>query len=443
MKNITSILLLLVPSLLFATHLRGGQINVEKISGLTCKITLRIFTNTGSVIQFGGGNLDFGDGSPIVNPPQTVNSPLGNLGPEFGLVEFSIEHTYPTEGFFIISYLEHNLNADILNISNSVEKPFYLESGVFVNLAKDYSSPKFDTDPILVAALKRPFIFSAAPIDSAVRYYQYKFTTPPDFVSGYQIPEIFKINQRNGLLSWDTGFMGDYRVGQFYFFVTVGQFDTNGASVGYVNRNFLVIVKNSDSRLDVISSLNDPDGKVVVLKDTEQKIRTILSDSTSSDSLRWSAYFDVKASPGISFIQYDSAAPGRKFRVGLLTLRTDSAMIRDYPYIVTLRGTSQGFSRDISYLYFTKDIDFPSTITGLEKQKEVAIYPNPFSDSFNVDGRDLSPSVVTVVNCLGQTMIQTVIDSNQAVDTRDLPPGVYVLQITSGPFITRRKVVKK
>src|SRR5690242_100131 len=65
---------------LYATHLRAGNIIVEKLtndcSNLTYRITVRVYTNTKNTdILFGGRNdyLDFGDGSRPVPVPEQKN----------------------------------------------------------------------------------------------------------------------------------------------------------------------------------------------------------------------------------------------------------------------------------------------------------------------------------------------------------------------------------
>jgi hypothetical protein len=54
-----------------ATHLRAGEITMQRVSctSLTFRITITVYTDTGSPIKFGDGELNFGDGSdPIVTP---------------------------------------------------------------------------------------------------------------------------------------------------------------------------------------------------------------------------------------------------------------------------------------------------------------------------------------------------------------------------------------
>ena len=57
--------LLVLPFSAQATHLRAGEITLERVSctDLTFKITITVYTDTGSPIKFGDGKLDFGDGT--------------------------------------------------------------------------------------------------------------------------------------------------------------------------------------------------------------------------------------------------------------------------------------------------------------------------------------------------------------------------------------------
>src|SRR5689334_15167167 len=71
----------LVPVVTYATHLRAGQITVERVgcSSLQVKITVTVYTDTGcggGCVLFGGVQdvLDFGDGTNVL-VPETPNTP--------------------------------------------------------------------------------------------------------------------------------------------------------------------------------------------------------------------------------------------------------------------------------------------------------------------------------------------------------------------------------
>ncbi|HRG07925.1 MAG TPA: gliding motility-associated C-terminal domain-containing protein, partial [Cyclobacteriaceae bacterium] len=118
------------PVSVWATHIRAGEITLRRkdCTSLTYIVTINMYTDTGSPIRFGDGELRFGDGSPAVITPQLPNTfPPGlNLPTEVGFVTYSIEHTFPGPGQYIISYLEANRNEGVLNIANSVNTTFYI-----------------------------------------------------------------------------------------------------------------------------------------------------------------------------------------------------------------------------------------------------------------------------------------------------------------------------
>src|SRR5258708_1390201 len=95
-----------------ATHLRAGEITItrESCTSLTFTITITVYTNTGSIVRFGGGVLDFGDGSEPFITPTIENTQRPDLGPNIGTVSFSTKHTYSGPGRYVISYLEPNRN---------------------------------------------------------------------------------------------------------------------------------------------------------------------------------------------------------------------------------------------------------------------------------------------------------------------------------------------
>ncbi|HEX8061171.1 MAG TPA: gliding motility-associated C-terminal domain-containing protein, partial [Cyclobacteriaceae bacterium] len=141
---------ILLPLFVQATHLRAGEITVERTSctSLIFKITITVYTNTGSDIKFGEGILDFGDSSTMTTP--TIdNTKRPDLGENIGTVSYSVFHTYAGNGRYVISYLEPNRNAGILNIFNSVETRFYIETVINIDpFMGCNNSPKLLVPPI-------------------------------------------------------------------------------------------------------------------------------------------------------------------------------------------------------------------------------------------------------------------------------------------------------
>jgi len=129
---------MLIASQAQATHIRAGEVTIERKN---CQGLTFIFYVTGYVdlvdgqVLFGGGILDFGDGTPPVevlrdNPRVEILLDEVDLGGGngVGVTRFRIEHTYSSNGTYIVTYTEQNRNEGILNMDNSVNTTFYVES---------------------------------------------------------------------------------------------------------------------------------------------------------------------------------------------------------------------------------------------------------------------------------------------------------------------------
>lgn len=431
-----------------ATHLRFGQITLKRQSGLTYLATLKVYTNTGSKAPFGSGTLSFGDGStPIITP--SMGSTLTS-DPNVGVVEFSVDHTFPGAGSFVISYLEPNLDAGILNILNSVETSFYLESKIIIESGRDSSSPDFLTDPFFRHPLGREYSFSNEAVDKNDFQLTYDLVLPlPPGKSNFTRPENININYYNGLVKWDTNFKGTQQPGKYLFAVRVTQSDRLGRQVGYVMRTFQVLLENVKSELSVITSIVDPNNKVFVEENKQRTVRAVLMDNELSNEVKWDVFYDNKIAANMTFSQHDSVAGSKKIKVGLLTLQSASSIIRVNPYSITLRGTSTTsggvFSKDISYLFFTKDIDLP-VVTAIPDRpvKQITVYPNPFSHYLFVDGQsDVDEFELILMDITGKVIFRTKGKAGQPIDTSSLPAGLYVLQIRNDLTIQQQKIMKR
>ena len=142
---------LFVPVVSWATHLRAGEITVTRVSCTSreFEICITVYTNTESQILFGGGDLNFGDGSKILVTPETKHKDRPDLGPNIGIVTYCVRHTYSGPGRYVISYGERNRNAGILNVFNSVETKFYIETVINIDpLLGCSNSPRLLVPPI-------------------------------------------------------------------------------------------------------------------------------------------------------------------------------------------------------------------------------------------------------------------------------------------------------
>lgn len=273
---LTSVLFLLAHGLAEATHIRAGEIRAELIScqGFTYRFTVIGYEDTGSDVEFGNGILDFGDGESV--NLDTDNDFFGRevVDPQ-KLIRRSFfvkEHTFPGPGTYTITFREFNRNAEIRNMTNSVQTPFYIETQIVIDpfLACN-NSPILLNPPVDGAVVGQKFIHNPGAFDPDGDSLAYKFVIPRqdrgEVVDGYNYPDTFDIrhgdnpnptNQAGtgpptltldsitGELVWDA----PNSEGEFNIAFIVEEWRLiNGEwiQLGYVTRDMQILVETSDN----------------------------------------------------------------------------------------------------------------------------------------------------------------------------------------------------
>jgi hypothetical protein len=262
--------LLIIRAEAWATHLRAGEITVTRNScnGLTFTITITAYTNTGSPVKFSDGILDFGDGSTPDRTPPIDNTPFA---PGIGFVQYSTPHTFPGAGYYIISYKERNRNANILNMNNSVNTQFYLETAIIIDpfIGCD-NSPRLLVPPIDRGCTGGAWYHNPGAYDPDGDSLSYEFVVPKQEknipVNGYREPNdkafydrigidyskanetqngapTFTINPRTGTILWNApGAPGEYNIA----FKIIQWRKIGGVfkQIGYVTRDMQIIIED-------------------------------------------------------------------------------------------------------------------------------------------------------------------------------------------------------
>ena len=217
-----------------ATHIRASEIRVRRIStiNLTYEIKVIAYRDTGSEIRFGGGVLFIG-GQELQDFSETLIEI--DLGDEISYNEFTVEFTFQGPGVQTIGYREENRNEGILNMFNSVETPFYVESQIIIDPIYGLNdSPVLTVPPIDRGAVGARFIHNPGAIDANGDSLSYRITIPrqaldsnvfdyvdpndprfyDSFASGNSFsngPPTFSIDAITGDLVWDApGREGEY-----------------------------------------------------------------------------------------------------------------------------------------------------------------------------------------------------------------------------------------
>jgi hypothetical protein len=268
---------LFAPFISWATHLRAGEITVERVSCTSreFKICITVYTNTGSEIKFGDGNLDFGDGSKPHVTPTVENTLRPDLGPNVGTVTYCINHTYGGAGEYTISYGENNRNGGILNIFNSVETKFYVETVINIDpLLGCSNSPKLLVPPIDKACTGAAWYHNPGAYDPDGDSLSFELAIPlkdeDQLVNGYRPPNAkefydriglnfgssnedqsgpptFSINAITGTLIWDApGAPGEYNIS--FLIKEWRKIGDTWVLLGYVTRDMQIVVEDCDNQ---------------------------------------------------------------------------------------------------------------------------------------------------------------------------------------------------
>ncbi len=220
----------------FATHIRAGEITLERIScnSRLFRITITGWVDLESTVEFGGGELNFGDGSDPINLRDMANLILEqDLGNNVGIVQFQVEHIYGANGVFVLRYLEANRNAGILNMNNSVETTFYIETLINIDPFLGCSNtPVLLIPPIDEGCVGNIFFHNPGAFDADGDSISYELTIPRrdrgTEVSNYRfpndesfggttedgnIPTTFNIDPVTGDIIWDApAVAGEYNI---------------------------------------------------------------------------------------------------------------------------------------------------------------------------------------------------------------------------------------
>lgn len=251
------ILILFGNTSLFATHNRAGEITYKQISKFTYEITLITYTDSRSTSADRPTiTLAWGD-----NTSEDVNRDTQTLIGNYIFRNVYIQtHTYPGAGTYTIQFQDPNRIADILNMTNSVYIPFYVESQLQINPTVGYDhSPVLLRSPIDYAEVGQVFTHNPNAYDADGDSLVFSLVAPKQApgknVPGYAVPEyskFFTLDPNSGQLVWNTPIV----VGIYDIAILVEEY-RRGAKIGYIIRDMQIIVNNGANHPPVIDSLKD------------------------------------------------------------------------------------------------------------------------------------------------------------------------------------------
>jgi hypothetical protein len=142
---ITSLLLISVSA--FATHNRAGEITYEQISQYYYKVTITTYTKTSSPADRPSLEIWWGDGTRDTIPRASFQDNFGGSGSDIRKNTYFGFHTYPGPSVYKIYFEDPNRNGGVVNIPNSINVPFYVETQLII-----FPTLGFNNSPVLLQA---------------------------------------------------------------------------------------------------------------------------------------------------------------------------------------------------------------------------------------------------------------------------------------------------
>jgi len=249
---------------LFATHNRAGEITYKHLSGLTYEVTVLTYTYSLSPADRPSLVIKWGDGtSSSVN--RTQKTALPNY---INLNIYKGTHTYSGQGEFIISMEDPNRNGGVINIPNSINVPFYIETKLTINpFIGSNDSPVLLNPPIDNGCVGFPFYHNPGAYDPDGDSLAYELIAckgaDGNFITNYNYPAAsssFSIDNITGTLSWINPIMqGEYNVA-----ILIKEYK-NGVLKGSVTRDMQITISACNNHPPIIENIIDT---CVVIGDT-------------------------------------------------------------------------------------------------------------------------------------------------------------------------------
>jgi gliding motility-associated-like protein len=245
-----------------ATHQRAGEITYKALGELTYEFTIVTYTYTPSLADRPELQLFWGDGtSSIVPRSQKINYP-NNISRN---VYSGAVHTFPGQGTYTVYLEDPNRNYGVLNIPNSVNVPFFIQTEIVINpFLGPNNSVELLAPPIDNGCVNTLYLHNPGAYDPDGDSISYKLVdcrgsfglTIPGYVFPNQVDTTvqssFEIDPITGTIVWDRPILqGEYNIA---FLIEEWR---NGVNIGYVTRDMQITIIPCTNQPPVIGELSD------------------------------------------------------------------------------------------------------------------------------------------------------------------------------------------
>lgn len=337
-----------------ATHNRAGEITYKWLYGYTYRIKITTYTNIGgpNLADRCADTLYFGDGTRAV--VLRSNGPIAGCAParegvpingSIKLNEYVTEHTYPGPGIYKMSMEDPNRNAGVINIPNSVNQVFYIESLLIIPTftSGKNDSPELTFPPIDKGCVGKCFVHNPGAYDVDGDSLSYELTscrgTGGAIIAGYSYPAtgsggIYNVDAISGTLTW----CNPQQQGEYNLAMIIKEWRKNDDGeyfmIGYVIRDLQVDIGTCNNNPPMIKPMTD----TCVLAGT-LLTRQVTATDPDLDQIKLTANGGPFA--GVPPFATFASAPGLSPVFGTFRWQTTCAHIRKSPYQVTIKAEDQ------------------------------------------------------------------------------------------------------
>ncbi|MCB9185331.1 MAG: gliding motility-associated C-terminal domain-containing protein [Flavobacteriales bacterium] len=303
MKHLFTTMLVLFATLgAKATHNRAGEITIEFLGGLTVRATVTTYTVPDSPADRPFLEVNWGDGSIDTVPRVNGNGDGVVIQPGVKKNIYTYEHSYASSSTYTISMEDPNRNGGIVNIPNSINVPFYIETQITLNpFAGPSSTPVLLNPPIDDGCVGRVYEHNPGAYDPDGDSLSYELTVCAgefgDPIGGYLFPNGISINPVTGDLVWDA----PTQQGEYNFAIKIVEWrrlsDGSYFPVGYMIRDMQVTILPCNNNPPIVETINeicveagdtleflvkawDPDGDPVTLTGTGGPLQQATNPAT-------------------------------------------------------------------------------------------------------------------------------------------------------------------
>lgn len=374
---------------LHATHLMGGDIIVQQLSGLTYIVQLTTYRDTMGIPMQTSATFTFKSSSGATVLTTTAGYDTIISGNTLPMYPYGVEVyffrdtvTLPYAGAFSVGWSDCCRNGAIQNLSSPLSESMFLQTDFTAMDTTNNSTPFFLVPAAIFLPINTPWQYNPLPFDpdgdSLYWSISFPLSTWNTSCAGFTTPpgsstNPIAINPITGTITWTANTLGN-----FVFSVLVEEY-RNGVKIGSISRDmqFIVVAPNGQGPQWNVSLPTDSLGNLhVQLIQFSSYQLNVMGYNPGGAPLFMEAFgepFFTQPNPAL----FTTQGHGVNDTVtGHILWAPTSAQVRPQPYIVVIRISDGFMTQDLSLV-----ISVSASVGNDEDQSEtVNIYPNPATE---------------------------------------------------------------